>query len=75
MIRTLRAKHPDALIRIGAVLVILGELLALATQFRTGAMAFITFVLVGGGVMALGALIGVIGILNRGPHRGAHGGP
>lgn len=56
---------PRSRIRTGALLVVVGELAALATQFHAGPLQFIAFIVVGGGLTVIGALIAIWGMLSR----------
>jgi len=58
-----------AKIRLGAGLLLLGELLALATHSSPRASSFLAFVAMGGGLMVIGALVGTWGIVQVGNQR------
>jgi hypothetical protein len=51
------------LIRVGALTVIVGELIALVTQFETGPDSFVRFIVLGGGLIVGGALLALWGVL------------
>jgi hypothetical protein len=59
----------QTLVRVGALVLIAGELVVLATQLKIGAAAFVTFILVGGGLTALGVVLALWGMVRseRGP--------
>jgi len=59
---------PASMIRIGAACVILGELIALATQLTIGADAFVMFIVGGGGLTVGGAVIALWGVLRSSSH-------
>lgn len=50
-------------IRVGAFTVIVGESIALATQFETGPNAFVLFIVLGGGLTVGGAVLALWGVL------------
>lgn len=57
-------KHPARLIRIGAFTVIVGELIALASQLNVGPTPFVVFIVGGGALTVGGALLALYGVLS-----------
>lgn len=57
---------PTAKIRLGAAILIAGELVALATQEWARASTFVGFVAAGGGLIAAGAVLGFWGVMQIG---------
>lgn len=58
-----------AKIRLGAALLIAGELFALATQRSATAANLLAFVFAGGALIALGAVLGTWGVVQLGQQR------
>jgi len=56
-------------IRLGAALLIAGELFALATQRSATAASLLAFVFVAGALIALGAVLGTWGVVQLGQQR------
>ncbi len=61
----MRSRHPDRLIRVGALLLIAGELVALFSQLEAKPDTFVLFILGGGCLIGLGAVLGTWGVLSR----------
>lgn len=63
----LRTKHPYKRIRLGALLLIAGELVVLFSQLEGTPAMFLLFILGGGSLIGLGAILGTWGLLSRSP--------
>ncbi len=63
----MKLPQSTTLIRVGALCVILGELIALASQFEVGATGFVVFIFGGGTVTAIGAALALLGVLRNSP--------
>jgi hypothetical protein len=61
----MKLPQSSTLIRVGALGVILGELIALASQFDVGATGFVVFIFAGGGLTAIGAALALLGVLRN----------
>lgn len=59
--------HPQTMVRAGAAFVIVGELVALATQFEPSPNSFVLFILAGGGLTVVGCLLALWGLLRPQP--------
>lgn len=58
----LQTKHPRSMTRVGAGLVVIGELVALFTQVEPRPESFLLFIFGGGTLIAVGALLGIWGV-------------